>query len=71
VEVERPAWFGTKIPNIEDNFPAKQQMLYLEGFLLIPALFCFLHIIRAETLRGQANTLAREVLMADFTIIGQ
>lgn len=60
-----------KNPNIEDNFPAKHQMLCFGGFLLIPAPFCFLPIAHAETLRGQANTLDREVLMADSTVIGQ
>lgn len=41
------------------------------GFLSIPAPFCFLPITNAETLRGQANTLNRAVLMADFPIIVQ
>ena len=46
-------------------------MLCFGGFLLIPAPFCFLLITYAETLRGEANTLDRGVLMADFTITGQ
>lgn len=40
-------------------------MLCLGFFSLFPASFCFLPITHTETLRGQANTLNREMLMAD------
>lgn len=58
-------------PSITDNIPAKQQMLCFGAFILYSTSFCLLSITHAETLRGHTNTLEREVLMADFTVIGQ